>query len=192
MGPVAKPIARSAALLVYPALLLAGMLAAVAVGTGCVADPGFPAGSPPTNQGPIGGGEQGANGCDEADVIATVFVRCTNGACHSAANKAGGLDLASSGVEARLAGALAHGTGCGDKELIAPGDASSSYLLDKLQGAGDICGVPMPKGGASLDATSINCVADWIDSMRSGSGNGGSSGSGDGSGGGGELPPGGW
>ena len=191
MGPAAKPEVESAALLLYPVLLLAGMFAAVAIGTGCVADPGFPAGAPPSGQLPVGGGEQEAGGCDTQDVVDTVFAQsCSGGACHSAGTKAGGLDLASPGVQTRLVNALSKG--CTDKVLVSPGDAAGSYLLDKLRGAGDVCGVPMPKGGAPLDAARINCVTDWIDSLGSGSGETGSGSPGGGSGGDGELPPGGW
>jgi predicted CxxxxCH...CXXCH cytochrome family protein len=191
MVPAAKPKTESAALLLYPVLLLAGMFAAVAVGTGCVADPGFPAGSPPSNQLPVGGGDQAAGGCDTQDVIETVFAQTCSGAnCHSAGKKSGGLDLASPGVEARLVNALSKG--CSDRVLVSPGNAAGSYLLDKLQGAGDVCGAPMPLGGTPLDAAKINCVADWIDSLGSGSGETGSGSPGGGSGGDGELPPGGW
>jgi len=180
-------------------LALAGLLAA-AIGIGCTSDPGFPAGAPPDPIGNVGGGTGGdeTGGCSTADVVAIVFsARCTNGACHDADGPASGLDLASAGVEARLANASAKG--CSGKVLVSPGNAAGSYLLDKLQG--DVtCGVQMPKGGAPLDAASINCVADWIDGLDgsgsgSGSGSGGGTGTGAGPGtgsGGGGMPPGGW
>ena len=173
--------------------VLAGVLVAT-VGLGCVADPGpeFPAGAPPgpgSNLGPGGGDEGGGGGCSTADVINTVFaVSCTGGGCHDAQEPKAGLDLASAGVEARLADSAARQ--CNNKVLVSPGNAAGSYLLDKLQGDAS-CGAPMPLGGAPLSATAINCVADWIDGMATGGGSnpGTGSGPGGGNGGGGDPPP---
>ncbi len=168
------------------ATILAGLLAAI-IGVSCAADTGFPAGNPPGNigTGMAGGDENGGGGCSLAQVQ-TIFTAHCAGTCHSASVKDGGLDLSASGLKTRLVDVTSH---CSGKLLVSPGNAASSYLLDKLQG-GAGCGAPMPKGQPALDATSINCVADWIDGL--GASSGGTTPGGGTPPGGGGPPGGGW
>jgi hypothetical protein len=150
-------------------------------GAACTSDTGFPAGAPPSSDVTPGGsgGESGA--CTVSQVASLFSASCTS--CHSGASAPDGLDLTASGLTGKLSGKTSH---CNGKLLVDPGDAASSYLLDKLQGS-QSCGVQMPKGHEPLDASSINCVADWIDALAPASGGGG----GDPSTGGGGTPPGG-
>jgi hypothetical protein len=150
-------------------------------GAACTSDTGFPAGAPPEGSDVTPGGSSGDSGACTLSQVASLFsTNCTS--CHSGATAPDGLDLTSSGLTGKLSGKTSH---CGGKLLVSPGDAASSYLLDKLQGS-QSCGVQMPKGHEPLDATSINCVADWIDALAPGSGGGGDPGTG-----GGGTPPGG-
>ncbi len=45
---------------------------------------------------------------------------------------------------------------------VAPNDASQSYLMHKLEGAPNIDGEPMPKGGPPLSSQELNAIRDWI------------------------------
>jgi hypothetical protein len=166
-------------------------LVAMTAGPGCATETSYPAGAPPLTSGATGGGSGGSGACSTADVAKVFAAHCTGGACHDADRPERGLDLASSGLEARLVDAPSQG--CSGHVLVSPGRAASSYLLDKLQGDAS-CGAPMPLGKASLDATAINCIADWIDSLGGNSNSGGGSGDGTGTGmgGGGGPPQGGW
>jgi hypothetical protein len=162
-----------------------GAILALAIGVSCAADSSsqFPAGSPPGDPGNGGGTPSGNTGtCTTAQVAALFSASC--GGCHGGSAPAAQLDLVSSNLEQRLSGKAS--SGCSGKVLVSPGNAAGSYLLDKLQGDAT-CGVQMPAGKPALDATSINCVADWIDGMGTTTG-----GTGGDTPGGGEAPGGGW
>jgi hypothetical protein len=46
---------------------------------------------------------------------------------------------------------------------VAPGNASNSYLIQKLEGT-QTSGARMPFGGPFLDAATIAVIRQWIDS----------------------------
>lgn len=124
------------------------------------------------------GGATGAaaapSGCtaDIASIQAALFApKCATSGCHTAAERAGGLDLASPGVEARLVGVPST---CDGKPLVAPGDANGSMIVDKLVNAAPSCGgARMPLGG-SLDDGDTACIEAWIASLAASRGDGGS------------------
>jgi hypothetical protein len=128
----------------------------------CTSEPGYPAGSPPEGSGVLPGTDTGSgSGCGLAQVAEIFANHCTT--CHgSGAGASAGLNLTASGLTGRLNGVAS--TGCSGKVLVSPGNAAASYLLDKLQGDAT-CGMQMPLNKPALDATSINCVADWIDAL---------------------------
>jgi len=45
---------------------------------------------------------------------------------------------------------------------VLPGDATNSYLIQKLEGAPGIVGSQMPKGGTPLDQATIDQIKSWI------------------------------
>jgi uncharacterized protein (TIGR03118 family) len=47
-------------------------------------------------------------------------------------------------------------------QRVAPGDATNSYVIHKLEGAADIVGSRMPLGGPFLDQATIDQVKSWI------------------------------
>jgi predicted CxxxxCH...CXXCH cytochrome family protein len=83
---------------------------------------------------------------------------CTASTCHSASNKAQGLDLQSPDVAARLVGVPATG---GPGALIDPSAPAKSVLYEKLS-ASPPFGARMPLGAAPLDAPTLACVLAWI------------------------------
>jgi len=85
---------------------------------------------------------------------------CVDAGCHGSNDRAAGLDLQSSTLELELYGQGA--SLCDGEVLVVPGDAASSYLIDKLRGTG--CGAPMPIGAALPDET-IDCIAIWVDGL---------------------------
>ena len=93
-----------------------------------------------------------------ADVPTQTFVsRCATAACHSAATRAGALDLESPGVAARLVGVSATG---GDGLLIDPDNTDASIIVRKLTPSPPFGAQDPP--GAPLDAATIDCIRDWV------------------------------
>ena len=93
---------------------------------------------------------------------------CTSGACHSSANRAGGLSLAAGesydqlvNVDPENSTARAAGL-----KRVAPGSEAQSFLLDKLSGnlvSGE--GSIMPLGTSGLSATQpdeFELIREWI------------------------------
>ena len=99
------------------------------------------------------------------NVVSTVFTpRCALSGCHTAADRAGQLDLQSPDLYPRLVGVPASG---GPGFLIdANGNPNDSVLYLKLT-PNPPFGSQMPLVGAKLDPTTLACVASWI---KSGSG----------------------
>ena len=64
-------------------------------------------------------------------------------------------------IYAEMVGVLS--TQCTNLQLVAPGDAASSYLINKLTGQG-MCGdgVQMPKRSPAWPATDIALIEAWI------------------------------
>jgi len=85
--------------------------------------------------------------------------RCATAGCHTESDQAGGLDLQSPGVRARLTGAAA--ITCPGKVLVVPGRPSESYLIEKL-GPSPACGRTMPLGSAALSADEVSCLRRWV------------------------------
>jgi hypothetical protein len=103
-------------------------------------------------------GEEGGAGGDCPDVPRLLAQTCTASSCHSASNKAQGLDLQTPQVAARLIGVPAtEGAGF----LIDPSTPSKSVLYEKL-GASPPFGARMPLGAAPLDAPTLACVLAWV------------------------------
>jgi hypothetical protein len=116
-----------------------------------------------------GGAEVGANivcpsGTAEmqSQVLAT---RCAGAGCHGSSMSALGLDLVSSGLEARLVNVPS--IGCRGERLVVPGQPEQSELYRKVAHATPECGVRMPVGSAFNDAE-IECLRRWIASLPGG------------------------
>jgi len=106
----------------------------------------------------------------------TLFApKCATAGCHAGATPQADLDLGSPGVDARLVGVAA--TQCAGKTLVVAGNASASYLVDKL-GTKPSCGASMPSGGPVLDPSDVACISNWIAMIKPGSVDGGGSSSG--------------
>lgn len=99
--------------------------------------------------------------CDEADAQALLGERCTGAGCHSGAEPAGELDLASPSVGARLLGAT---SGCAERPLVDLANPRASYFLDKLNPE-PLCGAPMPLIGDALSPTEVRCLESFVDSL---------------------------
>jgi hypothetical protein len=93
------------------------------------------------------------------DIPALFATTCTASSCHSASNKAQGLDLQSPDLAARLVGVPAtEGPGL----LVDPSTPSQSVLCTKLQPDPPF-GARMPLSAAPLDGATIACVLAWIE-----------------------------
>jgi hypothetical protein len=92
-------------------------------------------------------------------VEATLRQQCGRVGCHLAGDAAAaGLDLASTGVFARLLDRTS--ATCGEP-LVSPLGPDHSLLVEKLEGT-TTCGALMPLGGPELPASEIACVRAWI------------------------------
>ncbi|MCC6559107.1 MAG: hypothetical protein IT372_39790 [Polyangiaceae bacterium] len=109
--------------------------------------------------------------------IPTLFAQtCLGGGCHSAASKAGDLDLESPELAARVSGAPSTGDCAGRGVLADPADPEGSVLYFKLEPSPP-CGSPMPPSGAPLTEAQLACVREWIASLEA-TGAGGAGGAG--------------
>lgn len=83
---------------------------------------------------------------------------CT--ACHAGGGAPQGLRLDAANSAAALIGVASNEV----QSLlrVAPGDADSSYLVQKLEGSAAV-GARMPLGGPFLDAATIDVIRRWID-----------------------------
>lgn len=89
-----------------------------------------------------------------------LVAECTAPGCHSGAVPKAGLDLRAAAAYDDLVGVAA--SQCGDRLRVAPGDATNSYLMDKLRGV-DLCsGTQMPKAGQSLAESDLAAIESWI------------------------------
>ncbi len=93
---------------------------------------------------------------------------CTNANCHGPTFQ-GGLDLASPGVEQRLATGLSRNEACNGQPLVDVSDPDNSLLLrsiDPVRFAKEPCGMPMPLGKAgSVSAEDLTCFEAWVRSI---------------------------
>ncbi|MEM6992810.1 MAG: hypothetical protein AAF721_20005 [Myxococcota bacterium] len=108
------------------------------------------------------GGESGGDGSDAVgfatDVAPILAASCS---CHMSATPSAGLDL----TEGAAYGALVEADTPAGLTLVVPGDASASYLVNKLEGTqADVGGAggQMPPGGA-LPPDALATVIAWID-----------------------------
>lgn len=85
---------------------------------------------------------------------------CAFSSCHGGGS--GGLHLNGTAAD-HDALVDAPSTGKSGATLVVPGDADASYLVQKLEGAADIVGDPMPAGADALDPALIAEVRAWID-----------------------------
>ena len=104
---------------------------------------------------------------------------CTNGSCHGAPAKTSNFDLSSiDAAYTQLVGpdGMGQPQGCAANPTpyVTPGDPENSYILPKCtEGATNICGGPMPLGGA-LSPALLKVLSDWIAAGAPGPGEGGS------------------
>ncbi len=88
-------------------------------------------------------------GVSYANEVADILAGCQGEACHSSPSRT------------TTVGQPAWEC-CNERLLIAPGNATHSYLLDKIQGR-DLCaGVRMPFGSPPLPASQILTIQRWI------------------------------
>jgi hypothetical protein len=89
---------------------------------------------------------------------------CGSSGCHGGARPSQGISLDSvSGMESSLIGATSEQ--CTNKVLVAAGDPTASYLVNKLTGVGMCGGSQMPKGTAPLSAAQLDMVRAWISGL---------------------------
>lgn len=86
---------------------------------------------------------------------------CASAGCHGSAGPSEGLDLST--AASGYAGLVDRPSRqCRGMELVDPGDAEDSYLMNKLLGVGMCSGTRMPRGGR-LTADQIDVVRAWIE-----------------------------
>lgn len=135
---------------------------------------GCAGGLDPTLFPPTGGaGAPGTGGTMVCDAPAMVLSpKCGVSGCHSSSSPQSGLDLASTGLVARLvdhtpSATLSLNCGASTKPyLVSQSNPPSGLLLDKL-GAQPPCGVQMPLGGV-LNSTDRACVDSWALAVTTG------------------------
>ena len=85
--------------------------------------------------------------------------------CHTT-GASGGLKLAPADVA--YSSLVSHAVGaaaCAAQTRVVPGDAAASYLVAKLRGEPNICGVRMPRNRPALPEADIQTIEAWIDSL---------------------------
>jgi hypothetical protein len=95
-----------------------------------------------------------------ADVQPIFTESCAGSRCHSGIRPQAQLDLSAGRAHAELVGE--RSTQCTSRLLVAPNDAKSSYLVDKLLGQNLCLGTQMPKRGVSLARDQIDAIVSWI------------------------------
>lgn len=104
--------------------------------------------------------------CSVPPDVADLFVaKCTP--CHTTnPTPSAGMRLAPADVAyENLVTRGVAGATCTERTRVIPGDAASSYIIAKLRGAPDICGVQMPRGRPPLAESEIAIVESWINSL---------------------------
>ena len=94
------------------------------------------------------------------DVQPILTAACATIGCHRAPAPKGTLNLSLGMAYGELVNVPS--TQCADRSLVAPGDVSGSYLVDKLLGVNLCFGTAMPKGASSLSDAQIALISDWI------------------------------
>jgi hypothetical protein len=86
---------------------------------------------------------------------------CTAAGCHTGMRPKEDLALDTGKAYAELVGVATKQCG-GQRQLVVPGNPSTSYLMQKLLNV-DICmGSQMPKAGQSLPAADLEVISNWI------------------------------
>ena len=94
-----------------------------------------------------------------SDVQNQVFTAsCTS--CHSGSSPSQGLNLSAGAAYGNTVNVPS--TEVASLDLVEPGDADNSYLMQKLEGTAQT-GAQMPNGGPYLNSTLRQLVRDWID-----------------------------
>lgn len=104
----------------------------------------------------------GAAAVSFAGEVQPIFsASCASASCHGGAFPLEGLSLEAGKAYASLVGVLASQCSL---NRVEPGDASQSYLTQKLEGAGScFLGSRMPAGSAPLDSATLALIRAWID-----------------------------
>ena len=94
-----------------------------------------------------------------SEVQSQVFnASCTS--CHSGSSPSQGLNLSEGAAYGNTVNVPS--TQVSSLDLVEPGDADNSYLMQKLEGTAQT-GVQMPNGGPYLNTTLRQLVRDWIE-----------------------------
>ena len=122
--------------------------------------------------------EGGAGTCPSEvnDVMRDLIVpKCATASCHSAMARAGGLDLESANLGARLINVPATSAACAPRALVTiNGGVVDGVLFGRLIETPP-CGLRMPLGIAGLSAQEIDCLKGYVRTLSSSSGDGGAS-----------------
>lgn len=98
-----------------------------------------------------------------AEVQAIFESRCTP--CHITGSS-GGLHLSPASASfANLVNVHVSSSSCSSRTRVVPGDSDASYIIAKLRGDADICGVRMPRNLPPLPDDEIATIADWIENL---------------------------
>ena len=92
-----------------------------------------------------------------------LFSGCNGSNCHDSSQPAGSLDLSNQqSAYSALVGQNSSSALCQIEVRVVPGEPSNSYLINKLTGAGTICGSRMPKVGSAFTTEQIDIIRAWI------------------------------
>lgn len=146
MNVVTPPQAPGASHYVFSLLLVAGGLSACGGGGGGTSAPTPP---PPSTLDPV-----------FSDIQDNIFsTTCATSGCHVGAGAPQGLQLDAANSYANLVG-VASSESPGVLR-VNPGNPSSSYLIQKLEGTATV-GAQMPLGGTPLPGSAITVIRQWI------------------------------
>jgi hypothetical protein len=88
--------------------------------------------------------------------------RCATANCHDRAGRAGGLDLETPGLAARLVNA--RSAMCSGRVLVDPASPTTGYFIEKLSPS-PRCGGRMPLGAPALTSGELTCVRAWVSTL---------------------------
>jgi len=122
--------------------------------------------------------EGGAGTCPSGvnDVMRDLIApKCATASCHSAAARAGSLDLESANLGARLINVPAMSAACAPRALVTiNGGVVDGVLFGRLLETPP-CGLRMPLGMAGLSAQEIDCLKGYMRTLASAPSDGGAS-----------------
>ena len=102
--------------------------------------------------------------CAVPQAVQSIFAASCS-PCHTTGSS-GGLSLATAEAShANMVERNASAPACAERLLVVPGEPAESYLVAKLRGAGDICGLPMPRNRPSLPEAQIQAIEAWISAL---------------------------